>query len=139
MYAKCAVFANDRVGCFSVMIKIVAFSPCRVRDLLLRTSHIHPYTVKSKLKGGNLGSWMATKDASLNAADYVFPIEISTSSYNPRRPGSSGDALSGGEGRCRGCKNGCNIFVTLGGVMLEASPPHPAAVTEATAPGSHWP
>ena len=33
-------------------------------------------TVKSKLKGGNLGSWMATKDAPLNAADYVFPIEI---------------------------------------------------------------
>ena len=32
--------------------------------------------VKSKLKGGNLGSWMATKDASLNAADYAFPIEI---------------------------------------------------------------
>ena len=32
--------------------------------------------VKSKLKGGNLGSWMATKDPSLNAADYVFPIEI---------------------------------------------------------------
>ena len=32
--------------------------------------------VKSKLKGGHLGSWMATKDASLNAADYVFPVEI---------------------------------------------------------------
>ena len=29
--------------------------------------------------------------------------------------------------------------VTLGGVMLEASPPHPAAVAGATAPGSHRP
>ena len=33
-------------------------------------------TVKSKLKGGHLGSWMATKGASLNAAENDFPIEI---------------------------------------------------------------
>ena len=72
---KYTVRSNGIVGCFSVMIEIVSFSPCRVRDLLLRTSHIHPYTVKSKLKGGNLGSWMATKDPSVNAAENDFPIE----------------------------------------------------------------
>ena len=32
--------------------------------------------VDPQLKGGNLGSWMATKDASLNAAENDFPIEI---------------------------------------------------------------
>ena len=34
------------------------------------------FVVNPELKGGNLGSWMATKGASLNAADYIFPIEI---------------------------------------------------------------
>ena len=38
-----------------------------------------------------------------------------------------------------GARMVATFFVTLGGVMLEASPPHPAAVTEATAPGSHRP
>ena len=76
MYPKYTVRSNGIVGCFSVMIEIVSFSPCRVRDLLLRTSHIHPYTVKSKLKGGNLGSWMATRDASLTGPEITFSIEI---------------------------------------------------------------
>ena len=35
--------------------------------------------VNPELKGGNLGSWMATKGASLNAADYVSLIETWTS------------------------------------------------------------
>ena len=33
-------------------------------------------SVDPELKGGNLGSWMATKDPSLNAAENVFLIEI---------------------------------------------------------------
>ena len=32
--------------------------------------------VDPQLKGGNLGSWMATKDPSLNTAENDFPIEI---------------------------------------------------------------
>ena len=33
-------------------------------------------SVNPELKGGHLGSWMATKDPSLNAAENDFPIEI---------------------------------------------------------------
>ena len=42
----------------------------------VRGERLESDKVKSKLKGGHLGSWMATKDASLNAAENDFPIEI---------------------------------------------------------------
>ena len=32
--------------------------------------------VRPPVMGGHLGSWMATKDPSLNAAENDFPIEI---------------------------------------------------------------
>ena len=38
-------------------------------------------TVRPPVMGGHLGSWMATKDASLNAAENDFPIEIRTSYF----------------------------------------------------------
>ena len=38
-----------------------------------------------------------------------------------------------------GARMVATFVVTSGGVMLEASPPLPAAVAEATAPGSHRP
>ena len=38
-----------------------------------------------------------------------------------------------------GARMVATFFVTLGGVMLEASPPHPAAMAKAITPGSHRP
>ena len=53
-----------------------SYQNCGNYSMIKQSSASTQLKVKSKLKGGHLGSWMATKGPSLNAAENDFPIEI---------------------------------------------------------------